>query len=103
MLIARDIVLAYPDFSKKFVIYTDAYKRKLGAVITKDNRPIAFFSKKLSGPQQKYSIPELELLSIAETLKEFKGMLFGQRLEIFTVHINLTRDALEMTSDRVYR
>jgi hypothetical protein len=60
-LIARDIVLAYPDFSKKFVIYTDASKRQLGAVITQDNRPIAFFSGKLNSAQQKYSITELEL------------------------------------------
>ena len=102
-MIARDIVLAYPDFSKKFVIYTDASQRQLGAVITQDNRPIAFFSRKLNSAQQKYSITELELLSIVETLKEFKGMLFGQKIEVWTDHINLTRDALGMTSDRVFR
>ena len=102
-MIARDIVLAYPDFTKKFVIYTDASKRQLGAVITQDNRPLAFFGRKLNGAQQKYNITELELLSIVETLKEFKGMLFGQEIEIYTDHINLTRDALGLTSDRVFR
>ena len=102
-MIARDVVLAYPDFSKKFVLYTDASKRQLGAVITQDNRPIAFFSRKLNSAQSKYSITELELLSIVETLKEFKGMLLGQKIEVYTDHINLTRDALGMTSDRVYR
>ena len=51
----------------------------------------------------KYSITELELLSIVETLKEFKGMLWGQRIKVFTEHKNLVRDALGMTSDRVYR
>ena len=30
-------------------------------------------------------------------------MLFGQRVEIFTDHISLTRDTLGMMSDRVYR
>ena len=102
-MIARDIVLAYPDFSKKFVIYTDASNRQLGAVITQDNRPIAFFSRKLNSAQQKYSITELELLSIVETLKEFKGMLFGQKIVVCTEHVNLIRDALGFTSDRVYR
>ena len=67
-MIARDVVLAYPDFSKTFVLYTDAFKRQLGAVITQDNRPIAFFSRQLNSAQQKYSITELELLSIVETL-----------------------------------
>ena len=57
----------------------------------------------MSGPQQKYSITELELLSIVETLKEFKGILFGQRVEVFTEHINVTRDPLGITSGRLYR
>jgi hypothetical protein len=46
--IAKDVVLAYPDYSKVFKIYTDASSKQLGAVITQDNRPIVFFSWKLS-------------------------------------------------------
>jgi hypothetical protein len=43
--IAKETVLAYLDFSKPFEIYTDASLIQLGAVITQDNRPIAFFSR----------------------------------------------------------
>jgi hypothetical protein len=39
--IAKEVVLAYPDFTKPFEIYTDASTKQLGAVITQDNRPIA--------------------------------------------------------------
>jgi hypothetical protein len=60
---------------KPFEIYTDTTSTQLGAVITQDNRPIAFISRKLSKAQQKYSVTEIELLTIVETLKEFKGML----------------------------
>jgi hypothetical protein len=42
---------------------------QLGAVITQDNRSIAFFSRKLF--KQKYSVTKIELLAIVETLKEF--------------------------------
>jgi hypothetical protein len=51
--IAKDVVLAYPDYSKVFEIYTDASSKQLGAVITQDNRPIVFFSLKLSNMQCK--------------------------------------------------
>ena len=44
-VIARDVVLAYPDFEKPFEIYTDASLRQLGAVITQNNKPIAFLSQ----------------------------------------------------------
>ena len=62
---------------------------QLGAVITQENRPIAFFSRKLSVTQASYSVTEIELLAIVETLKEFKGMLWGQRIKIYMDHKNL--------------
>ncbi len=62
-----------------------------------------FFSRKLSKTQQKYSVTEIELLAIVETIKEFNGMLWGQNIMVYTDHKNLTRDALGLTSDRVYR
>ncbi len=101
-IVAKETVLAYLDFLKPFEIYTDTSSTQLGAVITQDNRPIAFFSRKLSKMQQKYNVTEIELLTRVETLKEFKGMLWGQDIKVYTDHKNLTRDALGFTSDRVY-
>ncbi len=69
--ITKEIVLAYPDFTKPFEIYNDASMTQLGAVITQGNRPIGFFSRKLSEVQSKYSVAKIELLAIVETLKEF--------------------------------
>jgi hypothetical protein len=101
--IAREVVLAYPDYSKVFEIYTDTSSKQLGAVITQENRPFVFFSWKLSSTQRKYSVTEIELLAIVKTLKEFKGMLWGQSIKVYTDHANLIRDALGMTLDRVYQ
>ena len=101
--IARDVVLAYPDYSQEFEICTDASSKQLGAVITQGNKPKAFFSRKLTETQQCYSVTEIELLAIVETLKEFKGMLWGQRLKVYTDHKNLIQDALGLNSDCVYR
>ena len=101
--LARDVMLSYPDYNELFEIYTDASTRQLGAVITQKGKVLAYFSRKLSAAQQKYSVTELELLSIVECLKEFKGMLWGQRLKVYTDHKNLVRDALGFSCDRVYR
>jgi hypothetical protein len=59
--ITKEVVLAYPYFTKPFEIYTAASTMQLGAVITQSNRPIGFFSRKLSGAQAKYSVTEIEL------------------------------------------
>eukprot|EP00804_Cyclotella_cryptica_P030329 CCRYP_011854-RA/>CCRYP_011854-RA protein AED:0.30 eAED:0.58 QI:0/-1/0/1/-1/1/1/0/319 len=101
--IVKDVSLAYPDYSKGFEIYTDGSKRQLGAVITQNNGPIAFFSRKLSVCQQKYSVTESELLAIVETLKEFNGMLWVQPIVVYTDHKNLMQDALGLTCEKVYR
>jgi hypothetical protein len=60
-IIAKEVVLAYPDFTKPFDTYTDASTKQLGVVITHDSRPIAFFSGKLSDMQSKYTTTKLEL------------------------------------------
>jgi hypothetical protein len=62
-IIAKDVVLAYPDHSKVFEIYTDASSKQLGAVITQDNRLIAFFSWNLSNTQRKYSVTKNRTIS----------------------------------------
>jgi hypothetical protein len=100
--IAKDVVLAYPDFTKPFEIYTDASMMQLGSVITQGNRPIAFFSRTFSVTQTKYSVTKIEPLAIIETLKEFQAMLWGQTIKVYTDQKNLTQDALGLTFDRVY-
>eukprot|EP00804_Cyclotella_cryptica_P002239 CCRYP_019740-RA/>CCRYP_019740-RA protein AED:0.36 eAED:0.45 QI:0/0/0.5/1/0/0/2/91/66 len=51
------------------------------------------FGRKLSTAKQKCSMTKLELLVIVETLQEFKGMLWGQRLKVYTDHKNLIQVA----------
>ena len=46
-VIARDTILAFPDFTQPFHIYTDASDYQMGAVIVQNNRSIAFYLKSL--------------------------------------------------------
>ena len=84
--ITKDVVLVYADYSKEFEIFSDALSIQLGSVITQGNQLLLYFSRRLSLTQQKYSMTKLELLAIVETLKEFKGMLLGVKLKVFTDH-----------------
>jgi RNase H-like domain found in reverse transcriptase len=88
-IIAREVMLAYPDFNKPFKIHTDASHYQLRAVISQKGKPIAFYSPKLNPPQMRYTTTERELLSIVETLKEYRNILLGQQIEGFTDHKNL--------------
>ncbi len=40
--VENNIMLAYPDYSKSFEIYTNVSTRQLGAVVVQKNRPITF-------------------------------------------------------------
>ncbi len=42
--IAKDVALAYPDYSQGFEIYTDSSKFQAGSIITQRNSPLTFSS-----------------------------------------------------------
>jgi hypothetical protein len=94
-------MLDFPDFSKPFHIYTDASDKQLGAVITQDEKPIAFYSRKLNSAKQRYTTGEQELLSIVETLPELRNILLYYKVIVHTDHKNLTY--AKSTSDIVMR
>jgi hypothetical protein len=77
--LARKVVLAYPDFSVPFEIYTDTSKYQMGSITTQKDKPLAFYSRKLT-----------ELLAIVETLCEYKCILLRHLITIYTDHKNLT-------------
>ena len=98
--IAKDVVVAYLDYLQEFEVYTDSSKFHLGAVITQNNRLLAFFSRKLNKVHEKYRMTKQELPTILETLKEFKGMLWGQRITMYSDHNNIMHHALGFNSDQ---
>ena len=73
----------------------------MGAVISQHGKPVAFFSRRLNSAQKNYTTTEKELLAIVETLKEFRNILLGQQLKIYTDHKNLTYK--NFNTDRVMR
>jgi hypothetical protein len=77
---------------------------QLGSVIMQGKKSIAFYSRKFNTAQKQYTTTERdrELLSAIETCKEYKNILLGYPIIVFTDHKNNTLNGLK-ASDRVLR
>jgi RNase H-like domain found in reverse transcriptase len=89
-IISKETLLSYPDFCQPFDLQTDASHSKLRAILSQQNKSIAFYSRKLNPAQTGYTTPERKHLAIVETLKEFHNILLGQNIRVYTDHQYLT-------------
>ena len=102
-MVSQETLLTYPNWNKPFEIHTDASDFQLGAVISQEGKPVAFFSRKLNSAQKNYTTTEKELLSIVECCKEFRNILFGYPIKVYSDHKNLIHAATISQSQRVMR
>jgi len=83
-------LLSHPAEQAPLFIVTDASNTAIGAALEQDEqgqrKPIAFFSKKLSPTQQKYSTYDHELLAAYEAVKYFRNSIQGRTVWIETDH-----------------
>ena len=102
-MVSAETLLSYPNWKLPFTVHTDAYDKQLGAVISQNNRPITLLYSKLSKTQRNYTTTEKELLAIVECLKQFRGIIFGYEINVFSDHKNLVYAATLSKSQREMR
>lgn len=86
-------VLRSPDFSRSFILRTDASAHGAGAVLEQEfedgKHPICFLSKKFSPAERNYAVVEKECLAIVWAVQSLRVYLEGKPFEIETDHAPL--------------
>ena len=87
-------LLSHPGRDAETTLTVDASDVAMGGVLEQKIggrfRPIAFFSKKLSLAEKKYSAFDRELLGIYSAIKHFRHFVEGRCFTIYTDHKPLT-------------
>lgn len=83
-------ILQYPDFTKEFLVTTDASNFAIGAILSQGSigkdLPICFASRTLNHAESNYSTIERELLAIVWAVNHFRPYLYGRKFTIVTDH-----------------
>ena len=87
-------ILVYPDFSRPFILDTDASNDGIGAVLSQEydgsECVVAYASRTLNKSERKYSVTRKELLAVVVFTQHFRTYLLGQPFKLRTDHGSLS-------------
>ncbi|GKA08170.1 putative reverse transcriptase domain-containing protein, partial [Tanacetum coccineum] len=82
-------ILALPEGSENFVVYCDASRKGLGAVLMQRDKVIAYASRQLKIHEKNYTTHDLELGAVVFALKMWRHYLYDTKCVVFTDHKSL--------------
>eukprot|EP00731_Ephydatia_muelleri_P029484 Em0021g7a len=87
-------VLAYPNYTRDFLLDTDASNCGIGVVLSQVDdsgaeRVICYASRSLSRQEQRYCVTRRELLAVVEFTQHFRHYLLGRKFILRTDHGSL--------------
>ena len=88
-------ILAFPNFSKPFILDTDASNTGIGGVLsqldeTGSEHVITYASQTLSKAERRYCVTRRELLAVVTFTQQFHPYLLGRQFMLRTDHGSLT-------------
>ncbi|GJW43137.1 putative reverse transcriptase domain-containing protein [Tanacetum coccineum] len=82
-------ILALPEGSENFVVYYDASRKGLSAVLMHREKVIAYTSHQLKIHEKNYTTHDLELGAVVFALKMWRHYLYSTKCVVFTDHKSL--------------
>jgi hypothetical protein len=82
-------VLILLDITKKFDIYCDASRQRLGCVLMEDRKVVSYASRQLRKHEENYPTHDLELVTVVHAVKIWRHYLIGHQCEIYSDHKSL--------------
>lgn len=109
--LSSDSLLVFPDFSKPFLVASDASRSGLGAVLSQVcdgyERIITLASRRLTKAEANYSVSELEMLGVTFAVKQFRCYIYNSKFTVVTDHMALkyllTKGISHSTNSRLMR
>lgn len=87
-------ILQFPDFSREFIITTDACDYGIGACLSQGeinkDKPVSYTSRLLNSAERNYSTIEKEMLAIVYAVNQFRPYVYGSQFTLVTDHRPLT-------------
>ena len=86
--------MTYGPSSGPVELHTDASDKGISGVLFQrvdgNNKPVAFYSRRLNSSEENYSATDRELLAIIASLKHFRHYVSGMDFTVLTDHQPLT-------------
>ena len=88
-IFSAETLLYFLGWEIPLTVHTDESDKNFGYFISQNNKPIEFFSSRLSDPQHNYTNTDNWFILVLYCLNQFWGIFFGYKINLCSYHSNL--------------